>query len=604
MSTKVGRLTRWKLSIEQYFSERPFFVPRVYEWSQDDNSDDQEVRTYELSPVQRFFVLLHEPSSCISAGWVSNFVLLVILVNVICNVYMTFPASRRYPVDTCLEPACDNDPILCPNKVMCAPTTEPSLVRIDDICVIIFSIEYVARLFSVWTVPLRLASMVPPQWDEEEHFCARHEDRDRILEPPQRWYTSVWGYFWQGKNLIDVVAIIPFYVTLIDPNADASLSFIRVLRLFRIVRAFNMNANTGVTSLIIKTVNESMEVILLLLFFSAMIILIYGSIIFDVEMGTYTVNALHPDGAYLRKNIEGEIGESPFTSTLVGMYWAVITMTTVGYGDIYPVANVGRVLAVTCAFVGVLFMALPISILGANFTVQYQRLSEQQRMERKKRATLLLTKKLESTSGKEIKVDVDYEVAKSMVKEDKAKGIGSHLPVDGSPSLRGSAILSNAIGGVRTATGNRMADLVIGERSQAEADRAAYLRNYEMVSLSDNTAVEDSGNLTPRSESCDGQRPRASSVSSVSFSGDDAGVVVKRVLAGCKTSEDKKEALLKMIRRVNAASVALSKDMEEELRVTTIRYRGLTENCVSLCEALSSLLEENEHKQEETQKST
>eukprot|EP00605_Chrysophyceae_sp_TOSAG23-4_P001173 GSChrysophyteH1.ASY1.ANO1.1281.1 assembled CDS len=321
--------------------------------------------------AQRCFVLLQEPTSCILAGWVSNFVLLVILVNVICNVYMTLPAHRQHPVTDCVKPAC-SDSQFCDGKVICPPTTDPFLVKIDDICVIIFSVEYFARLGLVSFVKSRLASL---------------------------WYWNIYSYFWQTKNLIDVIAIIPFYITVIDSDADASLSFIRVLRLFRIVRAFNMNANAGVTSLIIKTVTESMEVILLLLFFSAMIILIYGSIIFDVEMGKFTVDADYPTGAYLRKDLNGEVGESPFTSTLVGMYWAVITMTTVGYGDIYPVSVEGRLLAVTCAFVGVLFMALPISILGANFTVQYQRLSEQQRIERKKRATLLLSKKLEQQSS-------------------------------------------------------------------------------------------------------------------------------------------------------------------------------------------------------------
>merc|ERR1711988_864131 len=94
----------------------------------------------------------------------------------------------------------------------------------------------------------------------------------------------------------------------------------------------------------------------------------------------------------------------PYTSTLVGMYWAVITMTTVGYGDIVPVTTEGRLIAVACAFVGVLFMALPISILGANFTVQYQRLSANQRQERKRRTSVMLAKKASIKTGKAVKV--------------------------------------------------------------------------------------------------------------------------------------------------------------------------------------------------------
>ena len=83
---KLGRLSRYKLAIKDYFNERPFFVPENYTWYRDDQNDESEKREYTLTVLQRFFVLLQEPSSCIMAGWVSNFVLLVILVNVVCNV--------------------------------------------------------------------------------------------------------------------------------------------------------------------------------------------------------------------------------------------------------------------------------------------------------------------------------------------------------------------------------------------------------------------------------------------------------------------------------------------------------------------------------------
>jgi hypothetical protein len=590
---KLGRLSRYKLAIKDYFNERPFFVPENYTWYRDDQNDESEKREYTLTVLQRFFVLLQEPSSCIMAGWVSNFVLLVILVNVVCNVYMTLPAHRQYPVENCAKPACSHDEALCDGTIMCAPTTEPSLVRIDDICVIIFSIEYIARLSTIWLVPKRLASLVSSEWDEEEAFCARHENREILLEPTQTWYGSMYSYFWQPKNLIDFIAIIPFYITLLDLGADASLSFIRVLRLFRIVRAFNMNANAGVTSLIIKTVTESMEVILLLLFFSAMIILIYGSIIFDVEMGEYTVSPDYPDGAYLRRDIDGILSESPFTSTLVGMYWAVITMTTVGYGDIYPVAISGRLLAVTCAFVGVLFMALPISILGANFTVQYQRLSEQQRIERKKRATLLLSKKLELTSGKEINIDLEYEVAKSLVKEDHAKGKIRKMSFNGDPNQG-----PNAIGGVKTITGNRMADILVGKESEAATAREEYLRKYEMVSHTDHEVELQT--LTPRSGDEDSAsqspgrfnvRARASSVTSDASTSDATVAAVKQALSECSSSVEKRQVLKKILRNMRGACTKLARDMEEEMMKSTQRYIEMTNACDALCSSFEEILE-------------
>ena len=455
-----------RAAVETYFENKDIFVPEFYTFKDEESN---QVRTYDLNRVQRLFMTFHEPSSCFVAQILSNAVMSVIVLNIIVNIMMTLPQYRNVTVTSCSKPACDNDATLCPNETMCAPTTDPQLVLIDDYCVIIFTIEYLFRLATVWSVPMRLANLVTKGWDDEEMFVAGVEDRDVELEPKQKWYTTTVGYFFQGKNLIDLVAILPFYITLANPGSNASLSFIRALRLFRIVRAFNMNASAGVTNLIIKTVQESLEVILLLLFFSSMIIIIFGSIIVDAEAGTYTVNEAYPEGAYIRRGVDGDYERTPFVSTLMGMYWAVITMTTVGYGDIVPVTNVGRLIAVACAFVGVLFMALPISILGANFTVQYQRLSANQRQERKRRTSVMLAKKASIKTGKAVKVK---ELELPSISPENSKS-----------------------GGLKT--GNRMADAIMEERTKDEQAMASIYHSTSKKS-SDNSSGDDPLD-TPRS---------------------------------------------------------------------------------------------------------
>jgi voltage-gated potassium channel Kch len=468
---KLSRFQEAKLAFEHYFEENDFFVPEVYYFRDEETGAE---RTYTLTWIQRFFLTLHEPSSSIMSSICSNTIMAVILLNIIVNVMMTLPQYRGYPVDDCSSPACENVSGVCANETICEPTTEPLLVSIDDACVIIFTIEYVFRIAMVGQASLRLAGLVPAGWDEEEHFLAQHEDRDPELEPETTALQTTQAYFWQAKNLIDLVAILPFYVTLANPDSDTSLSFIRVLRLFRVVRAFKMNASSGVTNLIIKTVQESMQVIILLLFFSAMIILIFGSIIFDVEMGTYVYNSEYPSGAYIHKDSEtGDDYKSPYTSTLVGMYWAVITMTTVGYGDIVPVTTEGRLIAVACAFIGVLFMALPISILGANFTVQYQRLSAQQRAERKKRNNLMLQKKAASISGKAITEGVDDS---------------------NSSKVNRASSFSDEVDSSNLRTGNRLADAIMIEQRKDDAEREKMFANkYGTVSITDqdNDAADD-----------------------------------------------------------------------------------------------------------------
>ena len=331
---------------------------------------------------------------------------------------------------------------------------------------------------------MRLANLVPKGWDDDEMFMAGHEEREPMAEPIQSWYSTTLNYFFQGKNLIDFVAILPFYISLMSSGSDASLSFIRALRLFRIVRAFNMNASAGVTNLIIKTVQESLEVILLLLFFSSMIIIIFGSIITDAEKGVYTVNADYPNGAYVRTGADGDDEKTPFISTIMGMYWAVITMTTVGYGDVVPTSDVGRLLAVACAFIGVLFMALPISILGANFTVQYQRLSAQQRRDRKKRTTMMLAKKASMKTGKSIDLG-DLELVDKKVAENTYT-----LGVSEDPE------------GINLKTGNRMADAIMLEHIKDEESRQAIYHSGSKKSSG--SAASDHTPDSPRSPTYDG----------------------------------------------------------------------------------------------------
>jgi len=144
---------------------------------------------------------------------------------------------------------------------------------------------------------------------------------------------------------------------------------------------------------------DSAEVLSLLLFVCGMIVLIYGSIIFTLEQGTYTVNANYPTGAYLRNNVyDNTLEESPFKGSLYGMYWAVVTMTTVGYGDIVATSPAGRFVSCLAALTGLLILALPISVLGNNFNMEYSAFFSHQKKLRKRKmeeaSKKLLAKKI------------------------------------------------------------------------------------------------------------------------------------------------------------------------------------------------------------------
>lgn len=178
-------------------------------------------------------------------------------------------------------------------------------------------------------------------------------------------------YIRKPLNVIDLLAVLPFYLELIL-TSGASVSVVRVLRLARVFRVFKMGKNSKGVKMLSDTLAASIAALSLLAFFVALGLVLFGAICYFVEGGTYTVTADYPHGAYLRKDFFGVDEISPFRSILTACYWAVITSTTVGYGDLVTESTEGKVLAILCAYYGVLLLALPITVIGNNFRKLYE----------------------------------------------------------------------------------------------------------------------------------------------------------------------------------------------------------------------------------------
>ena len=377
------------------------------------NGGNQKVN---LNTAERIFVVLNEPYKSILGTIIGSIIVSVILLNTVVSLVITIPQFRSATITSCPgEEACHNDPVLCPGFTVCEPGEDPTLSKIDTVCVIIFTLDYGLRIILSWFVQAaNQVSLLSDVESEEKKLQAKNyriqkrKSRAGKRDVPDTSEDSIvkyspWRpiqYFFQVNNLIDLLSIVPAYIVLASSNG-LSLSFIRALRLLRVIRAFQLGGG-GVLHVMIRTLIDSIEPLSLLFGCVSIIILIFGSIAFNLEAGTfrwacdwdssngYDNSGSWPDkscrGGYVRPNLaDNTLEQSPFHSSFAGMYWSAITMTTVGYGDIYPTTIGGRILATVCALSGLILMALPINILGTNFSNEYSRYKELEKRKKEDR---------------------------------------------------------------------------------------------------------------------------------------------------------------------------------------------------------------------------
>ena len=146
-----------------------------------------------------------------------------------------------------------------------------------------------------------------------------------------------WRYIFSFYGIIDLLSILPFYLGFFLP-ASKYLSSIRIFRLIRIFRIFNLTQFTRGRNILAIGLKESKDKIIVFLSFVILIVVVIGSIMFMVEHE-------HP--------------ESGFTSIPISIYWAIVTLTTVGYGDISPVTGLGQFLASVVMIIGYGVLAVP-----------------------------------------------------------------------------------------------------------------------------------------------------------------------------------------------------------------------------------------------------
>ena len=180
--------------------------------------------------------------------------------------------------------------------------------------IIVFTAEYLLR---IWTADLLYPSL--PPW------------RARLT------------YMKSAMALVDLLAILPFYLPMLLPM---DLLGIRALRLFRLLRLFKLRRYSEALGTIAEVFRRKEHEIALSISFVTVLLVIASLLMYHAE------HDAQPE---------------QFANAFSGLWWAVATLTTVGYGDIYPITTGGRVLGAVIAIMGIGMVAIPTGIISAGF---------------------------------------------------------------------------------------------------------------------------------------------------------------------------------------------------------------------------------------------
>ncbi|MFT5337422.1 MAG: voltage-gated potassium channel [Luteibaculaceae bacterium] len=165
----------------------------------------------------------------------------------------------------------------------------------------------------------------------------------KYRHPEKKGWKAARAFMLSPIGIIDLLAILP---TLLPLFFIMDLRFIRVLRVFRILRLLKINRYNKSLHLIVQVFKERKADLLMTLFIT-FILLVFAS--------------------FLMYNIEKDVQPEAFPNILATFWWAIATLTTVGYGDVYPITALGKLLSGVIALLGVGLVALPTGILSSAF---------------------------------------------------------------------------------------------------------------------------------------------------------------------------------------------------------------------------------------------
>ncbi|XP_035874562.1 potassium voltage-gated channel subfamily C member 2 isoform X2 [Phyllostomus discolor] len=293
--------------------------------------DGKSGRWRRLQP--RMWALFEDPYSSRAARFIAFASLFFILVSITTFCLETHEAFNIVKNKT--EPVINGTSVVPQYEI----ETDPALTYVEGVCVVWFTFEFLVRI---------------------------------VFSPNKLEFIK------NLLNIIDFVAILPFYLEvglsgLSSKAAKDVLGFLRVVRFVRILRIFKLTRHFVGLRVLGHTLRASTNEFLLLIIFLALGVLIFATMIYYAER----VGA--------QPNDPSASEHTQFKNIPIGFWWAVVTMTTLGYGDMYPQTWSGMLVGALCALAGVLTIAMPVPVIVNNFGMYYSLAMAKQKLPRKRK---------------------------------------------------------------------------------------------------------------------------------------------------------------------------------------------------------------------------
>lgn len=210
-----------------------------------------------------------------------------------------------------------------------------SLILVSTFIIMMESVPKLDKKYHVY--------FIISEWIISVFFTAEYWARIAVLKNKRHYIFSFFG-------IIDFLSLVPFYLSFFFPVTKYFLIF-RMLRMLRVFRVFNLLDFMNDGSVILRAMKNSSRKIYIFLLFLIIFSVIVGSLMFMVEGG-----------------------RPGFETIPQSIYWAVVTVTTVGYGDVSPITPMGKFFAVILMLAGYSIIAVPTGIVTAEMRNKRQNL--------------------------------------------------------------------------------------------------------------------------------------------------------------------------------------------------------------------------------------